>query len=286
VKALGFQLVARDYYSPVPDLDQLPPEVWTRPSALGGITFDLGGQRRFLEQKLGPYLPEFRPRRTASSDPAQFHLANGFYTSVEAETLYAMIRWLKPQHVVELGSGFSTLVMAAACAANQADGHPVDYRAYNPFPSAQITRAVAAGLTGLTEHAALSATEVPDSVMAQLGRGDVLFVDTTHTVKIGGDVNRVVLDVLPTLPAGVTVHFHDIFLPWEYPRSWVVDSERYWAEQYLLQAFLAGNSAWEVLLATFALTRDLPQEIASLIDSFDLATERPGSPAAFWIRHR
>ena len=79
--------------------------------------------------------------------------------------------------------------------------------------------------------------------------GDILFIDSSHTVKIGGDVNYFFLEVLPRLKPGVIVHVHDIFFPFDYPRHWVMDELRFWSEQYLLQAFLSFNSEFEVLIA-------------------------------------
>ena len=119
-------------------------------------------------------------------------------------------------------------------------------------------------------------------VFASLQAGDVLFVDTTHTVKLDSDVNRIVLDVLPSLAPGVIVHVHDIFLPYEYPREWPEKSGFHWAEQYLLQAFLSGNPDWEVLAATYALCRERTQAMARLTPTW-----RDGATAsAFWMRRR
>ena len=281
--ALGYRLVEQHFYSPIPQLDSVPEDHWAEPRPHPGIALDLDRQLQFLQAELGPHLRAFHPPRQATGDPTQFHLDNSYYRTVEAEVLHALLKHLRPKRVVELGSGFSTLIIAAACAANEREGHPAVYDVYDPFPGT-VAPALEAGLPGLTDFRAVSATEVPRSAFAELGSGDVLFVDTTHTVKLGGDVNRIVLEVLPELAPGVVVHFHDVFLPWDYPRYWVEDMERYWAEQYLLQAFLAGNDAWEVLLATYALTRAHPAELASLIDSFDPARQPPGVPAAFWIR--
>jgi hypothetical protein len=82
----------------------------------------------------------------------------------------------------------------------------------------------------------------------QLQARDVLFIDSSHVVRIGGDVTYLFLEVLPRLQPGVVIHVHDIFFPGDYPRDWVVEQFRFWSEQYLLQAFLAFNSAFEVLL--------------------------------------
>ena len=185
------------------------------------------------------------------------------------------MRGLKPRRIVELGSGHSTLFMAAAAERNRADGVETELRTFDPYPS--VARP---GLPGLASLEPVRAQDVPLEVFTSLEPGDVLFVDTTHTVKLDSDVNRIVLDVLPALPPGVLVHVHDIFLPYEYPREWPEESGFHWAEQYLLQAFLAGNPGFEVLAATFALCRDRPDAMARLAPTW-----RPGAEAsAFWFR--
>jgi hypothetical protein len=92
-------------------------------------------------------------------------------------------------------------------------------------------------------------------------------------------VNRIVLDVLPALAPGVLVHVHDIFLPYEYPRHWHEESGFHWAEQYLLQAFLAFNAAWEVLLANSYLGLEHRQ---ALMETFPNAGWWGGG--SFWMR--
>ena len=111
----------------------------------------------------------------------------------------------------------------------------------------------------------------------------MLFVDTTHAVKLGGDVNRIVLDVLPRAGAG-RARARARHLPaLRVPRgSGSRSSGFYWAEQYLLQAYLAQNPGVEVLAATFALCRDRPDAMARLAPTW-----RPGAEAsAFWFRTR
>ena len=196
---------------------------------------------------------------------------------VDAAVLHAIVRGTRPRRIVELGSGHSTLVAAAACLANEREGAPVDYRAYDPYP--KVARP---GLPGLTELSTTPAEDLPAERLAELGNDDVLVVDTTHTVKTGGDVNHIVLDVLPRLRPGVLVHFHDIFLPWEYPRVWAEDYGLYWAEQYLLQAFLSMNDGFEVVCALYALSREQPEGLRELVPAWREGTV----PGAFWIRRR
>jgi predicted O-methyltransferase YrrM len=266
---VGLQVVPKTYYSPIPDLDALPPDVFDRRSELRGIHFDLDEQVAWIEHNLAPAMREF-------AAPPQL-VDNASYGRVGADLLHGVVRGLKPRRIVELGSGYSTLIMAAAAECNRAEGATTELRTFDPYPS--LARA---GLPGLASLEAVRAQDVPLEVFTSLEAGDVLFVDTTHTVKLDSDVNRIVLDVLPALAPGVLVHVHDIFLPYEYPRQWPEESGFHWAEQYLLQAFLAGNQGFEVLAATFALCRDRPNAMARLAPTW-----RPGAEAsAFWFRSR
>ena len=263
---VGLQVVPKNYYSPIPDLDALPADVFDRRSALRGIHFDLDEQVAWIEQNLGEGMREFAP-------PASL-IDNASYGRVGADLLHGVVRGLKPGRIVELGSGHSTLFMAAGAERNRAEGIETELRTFDPYPS--VARP---DLPGLASLEPVRAQDVPLDVFTSLAAGDVLFVDTTHTVKLDSDVNRIVLDVLPALGPGVLVHVHDIFLPYEYPRRWHEESGFHWAEQYLLQAFLAGNPRFEVRAATFALCRDRPDAMARLAPTW-----RPGAEAsAFWF---
>jgi hypothetical protein len=241
------------FYSPLPDLSALPEDVWGRRSALAGVAFDAARQIAWAEAELAAGIAAFEA-------PAGFRLANSYYESVDAEVCDALVRRLAPSRVIELGSGWSTLLLRAAA--------PGRVTTYDPYP--------AEFLDGVEPRAA---QEIPLEVFDGLGHGDVLFVDTSHTVKLGGDVNRIVLDVLPRLAPGVVVHFHDIWLPYEYHRVLVEDMGMYWAEQYLLQAFLIGNP-WEVLFAAQAVAREHPGRLQALVPSYTGAN----FPSAFWLR--
>ena len=89
--------------------------------------------------------------------------------------------------------------------------------------------------------------DVPFDYFERLGSGDMLFIDSSHTVKFDGDVNYLFFEVLPRLRRGVYIHIHDIFFPFDYPKNWVFDEYRFWAEQYLLHAFLMFNDSFEVV---------------------------------------
>jgi hypothetical protein len=247
-------VVPRGPHSPIPRLDELPPGLWERPSPLRGVQFDRAGQARRL-RALEPHIRAFPPI-------AGFDLWNGYYEAFDAEVLWAILRAIKPKRVVELGSGWSSKVIAAAIEPG------CQYRAFDPSPRMDVPQVEK-----------LAAQQVPEEVFTTLEERDVLFVDTTHTVKTGGDVNRIVLDVLPLLRPGVLVHFHDVLLPWELHRTWL-ERGWFWFEQYLLQAFLSGNRDWEVLLGLHDLTRTEPALVREICPSW----RGDSFPSAFWIR--
>ncbi|MDQ5820548.1 MAG: class I SAM-dependent methyltransferase [Actinomycetota bacterium] len=274
-RARGYDLVPRDIYSPIPDV---PPEhdpLWESPASLVGVEFDLDEQLRLLETELRPYLAEFSPPATAAAEDA-FYVWNGYYQAVDADVLYAMVRHLKPRRILEIGSGYSTLVTAAACSRNRGEGHASVFTAVDPGPRAAIKPPP----DGPDRFLRTTAQELPLETFLELGRGDLLFVDSSHAVKLGSDVNFLVLEVLPRLRPGVVVHFHDIFLPYEYPRDWY-ERGTFVAEQYLLHAFLIDSTSYEVFFAAHAVARAHRDRLAELIPSLGARSDH--YPAAFWM---
>src|SRR5689334_13638545 len=135
-------------------------------------------------------------------------LDQAWFPSLDAAVAYALMRDRKPQHLVEVGSGHSTRVLAKAL------GGLAEILAIDPAPRADI-----AGLPGVqvvTSTVQSAALELFD----RLGRGDVLFIDSSHILMPGSDVDLLFSRILPRLPAGVIVHIHDIFLPLDYPPVW------------------------------------------------------------------
>lgn len=268
---VGFDLTRRHFYSPIP---QTLPADWDTPRPMRGIRMDLDEQLRWLERSVAPTAHEFIPPVRVAGD-YNFVYENGAFGHGDADVLYGVIRNLQPARIVELGSGHSSVVIRLALERNQADGKGCDYRVFDPYPTDHLVGTGAAALNAEP----IPAEQVPDSVFEELRSGDVLFVDTTHTVKIGNDVLRIVLDALPLLAKGVIVHFHDIFLPYEYPSSFFVDHEFYWAEQYLLQAFLAFNPDFELCACLHALARQRKTELATICPA-----AAGGNPASLWLR--
>jgi hypothetical protein len=272
---VGVDVVLRTFYSPIPRLDQLAADAFDRESELPGVAWDIDAQLVFMRDRLSKHMREFCPGATAPEGLPVYVTENPSYPPLDAKVHYGMVRALRPRRVVELGSGYSTLVTAEAGRRNGAEGRPVELSVYDPFPG--LVREDLAGLHALHR---VPAQEIPLGVFQQLEGGDLLFVDTTHTVKLGSEVNYILLEVLPRLNAGVVVHIHDVFLPFEYPRQWMQDFGLYWNEQYLLQAFLAENDSWDVLAAVHALARLRRKALEGFLPA-DVVKRDGGG---FWMR--
>jgi hypothetical protein len=267
-----YAIVPRHFYSPLPDLDRLDESFWETPRPMPGVDLAVEQAIELLVTQLAPYIEEFeRP-----ADRPDYTFASGSYGIVDAESLYAIVRWLKPKVLLELGSGASSHFIQMAARRNSEEGRSLDHRIFDPYP-------FTASPLGPVDEAIvteLRAEEVDPGLASDLlGAGDVLFVDTTHTVKTGGDVDHIFSAIIPRLAPGVWVHIHDVFLPYEYRREWVVDEQRLYAEQYLVQAFLAFNHAFRVRFPAMAVSRAEPELLGRLLPGFSLAA-RPG---AFWF---
>jgi hypothetical protein len=254
------------YYWPIPDRRSLTDDVFSRRSDLPGV--DLNGQSQFA------LLDEFRSRYAA-----EYATIDRAFGEVDAQVLYCMLRHHKPARVIEIGSGQSTRLTAKALlknASEQRERPAPAFTAIEPFPAPDIR----AGFPGLTALLPCPAQDVPLETFAELDAGDVLFIDSSHVLAIGSDVQYEFLEIIPRLRPGVLVHVHDVFLPAEYPKKWVMDG-RFWDEQYLLQAFLSLNDSFEVLWAGHWMHLAHPDRLKSAFATYDPARAAPGS---FWMR--
>ena len=163
-----------------------------------------------------------------------------WFARLDAAAAYAMVRRHRPARIVEVGSGHSTRFMARAVADGGLESR---ITAIDPSPRASLE-----GLpVELLRTPVQAAGHAP---FAELRTGDFLFVDSSHKRHAGSDVEFIFEQVLPDLPRGVFVHFHDMFLPGEYPEAW---AWRRYNEQESVAALIADgeyalefSSAWIV----------------------------------------
>ncbi len=275
----GYHVTPNHFFFPIPNSEALTDGLWERESELVGVNMNPTDQLGLLKEVFPKYASETVYPKTQNGDPSEFYLENGSFGPVDAEVLHCLIRHFKPRKIIEIGAGYSTLVSARACMLNrQKDGAATELVAIEPYPNETLKR----GVPGLTELIEKPLEQVPLSMFTGLGENDFVFIDSTHVLKIGGDVKYLYLEVLPRLAGGVFVHSHDIFFPAEYPKQWVRENHWFWTEQYLLQAFLAFNSEFDVFWASQYMTRRYPKEVAAAFSSFSEGV----SPGSLWIKRK
>jgi predicted O-methyltransferase YrrM len=277
----GLHVTPNNFYSPIPDTRTLRPGLWQPRAELPGVDLREREQVELLAELSAAWKAEYDalpPTPAGPGEPPRFYLHNRRFGAVDAEIAYAMVRQHRPRRVVEIGSGLSTLLLLEAVRANERDGVRGELLACEPYPDDYV-RAAAADQRFTLEPSLLQ--DLPLDVFTSLGKGDIVFIDSTHVCRIGSDVQYELLEILPRLAPGVLVHLHDIFLPAEYPRDWVVRHHRFWNEQYVLQAFLAFNTAFEVVWGSSLMHLRHPRLLAEAIASYDAPTQHPGS---FWMR--
>ena len=243
------------------------------PPATPGIDWRPSEQVELLRELGGTAPIEFPD--TATDDPRDYHAANGMLSRLDAWMLQAVLRHLRPHRIIEIGCGWSSLVTARVN--REYFAGRIDVTCIEPYPPSFLTH----GVEGISRLVTAPVESMSLDAFSALQSGDVLFIDTSHVAKTGGDVVFLYQEVLPRLPPGVVVHIHDIFLPRDYPEEWVRIG-RAWNEQYLVRAFLSFNAAFEVLLAVAWLTYNAEVELAAAIDGYPGAFPEGGG--SLWLR--
>lgn len=168
-------------------------------------------------------------------------VSNTFCNTPDAEIYSSMILDRAPRRVVEVGSGFSTLIAKRAI---EFSGHDTRILVIDPNPRTDV-RSVA-------DELKLAPVEQTDLLSLDWAPNDILFIDSSHICRTRGDLPYLFCQLLPALPAGVLVHVHDIFLPFDYPNVY----DGWWlTEEYLLACTLAHSTRYKVMLATHWLSR-------------------------------
>jgi hypothetical protein len=217
--------------------------------------------------------PHFAFRENAGDDPTEYFANNDQYPPLDAWLLENFVRHLRPRRIIEVGCGFSTLVSARV---NRDDfGSKIELTCIEPYPRPFLLE----DIEGISEVRVEKIQDAPLSLFEGLEKDDILFIDTSHTVKTGGDVTWIVHEILPRLAPGVVVHIHDFYLPGEYPELWVLEGWG-WNETYLVRAFLTFNNAFEIMWGTIYMLLNHYGDVLAAFPGF----ERYMGGASLWIR--
>jgi hypothetical protein len=206
-----------------------------------------------------------------------YYYNNDAFAFGDGDYLYNIIRHFKPGKIVEIGSGFSTLMAAKALRRNAEDTPDSVSRhiCIEPYECAWLSR-----YKGV-EVSRRKAEDIDPEFFRSLEENDILFIDSSHVIRPQGDLLYEVLEVLPILKRGVLIHFHDIFTPKDYPREWIVDQNKFWNEQYFLEAFLSHNRDFKVLAPLNHLKHRYFRDLAGTCPSLERRPE--AEPGSFWI---
>lgn len=258
----GFDLLPRHFYSQIPTIGELrASSAWRSPHDMSFIAgADRSSQLSFLKACCTPEIVARVPRDLYER-ACDTNGAVGF-GPMEARFLYCFVASCRPSRIVQVGSGVSALVVLEAA---DAFDHEVDLICIDPHPTKCLAHASRAGRITLIAE---KAQQVDRRQFLDLKEGDLLFVDSTHTVKPGSEVNQIILDVLPALTDGVYVHFHDILFPYDYSPTILETDLFFWSETALLHAFLIHNSRFTLRLAMSLIHHQAPEALAELFPDY------------------
>lgn len=191
-----------------------------------------------------------------------------WFPTLDALAAYTLVRTAGPARIVEVGSGHSTRFLARAVADG---GQATRITAIDPAPRASIE--------GLDLDIVRATVDGADpAVFAALQPGDVLFIDSSHILVPGSDVDLLLNRVLPALPAGVLVHVHDIFLPDDYPADW---GWRGYNEQQGVAPLLT-LANWRPLWASHYVATRMADAVAASVAA-TLPAVDGARPASLWL---
>jgi hypothetical protein len=239
-----------------------------------GIEIDLHKMKK-LWSKLIPYFQDF-PLNKDKSDIYLYSQNNPSYCFGDALILNAMIRHNKPKQIIEIGSGWSS-----ACIIDAISQESANIKLSFIDPYTQLLEDIAGYI--LADHRVIksSVQNVPLSIFKELKSGDILFIDSTHILSTGSDVHYELFEILPIIPSGVIIHIHDIFWPFEYPESWILEENRSWNEIYALRAYLTNNPQWEILFFNDYFSKNASTLI---LDTYPIYNNSAG--AALWLQKK
>jgi hypothetical protein len=267
------------FYSPIPALDEVKKredKIWAPLyKTIPGIETGEEEQIILFNQLIALY--KMQPWKEEKQEHFRYYFNNPNFSYGESILLFCLLLHLKPQKVIEIGSGFSSCVLLDV---NELFfNNVISHTFIEPYPqllSSLLKPSDNQNIKIITKNL----QEVPADAFSELSSGDILLIDSTHVSKVDSDVNHILFNILPQLNSGVFIHFHDIYYPFEYPKEWVYQG-RAWNEAYLLKAFLQYNYQFEIVLFNSFIGHFYKN---LLEDKMPLCALNPGS--SLWIRKK
>lgn len=259
----GVHITPVHFDSPIPDIRECEFKV----SEMRGVDMNESAQLEMLS-RIASVREELRSIPLTATEYSLCR-TNNMFGVLDSAMLYAMVRCAKPHRIIEIGSGYSTLISIKAASQNP---EPCEITCIEPYPRPSMSGLPIRLIKDRVQTVSLREFE-------SLEPNDILFIDSSHVLKTGSDVTYEFLEILPRLKLGVIVHVHDIFFPEDYPVHWLKE-QRFWNEQYALQLFLEFNKHFSVLWAANYMRLKYPQRLVETIPDYTL-TDVGGS---FWMQ--
>ena len=226
IQRLGYHFQTNDYYSPLNDIAFLQEnlDLWKERPAPLSIDWNADEQLA-IAQKVGNYVEELRNvPQDYQPGKLEYCWNNPMWNNADALVQYGLLRHFKPKSVVEIGCGWSSLLMQRALAKNQKLCRVTQIE---PYPNTALFELFPKDW----QHHQVPLQRASFEIFESLQAGDFCFYDGSHCVKVASDVNWFFFEVLPRLASGVIIHIHDIFLPDNYPDMWIFERGQTWNEQ-------------------------------------------------------
>lgn len=271
----GIHIIPVHYYSPIPDTGKFNKEMFEKQYCMTGVDIDLESQMSLLLNVVKPYENEYI---NVLGEDAVLEKQMPSFAPLNALVLYAFIRYYRPKTMIEVGSGMSTMIAAEAFKKNISEGDVISYRVIDPFPSKMLSINKYDCVTLISRKV----EDLPVEYFSSLHKNDILFIDSSHTVKIFGDVNYLFLDVLPMLDKEVIIHVHDIFFPHDYLQHHFFSRgiQQIWQEQYLLHAFLLYNSHFSIMMSNSYIHNNNVDMLEGIFSWY----HSKRTPSSFWMK--
>lgn len=275
------------FYSPIPSLEEVRKrerQIFLGAGAcVSAVTLNDTRQLELLTD-FGRFYGEM-PFPEVATEGFRYHFKNEYFSYADGVALYCMLRHVRPQKVIEVGSGFSSALMLDTN--DRFLERSVRFTFIEPYPE-RLESLIWDADNANTNILRRPVQEIPLSLFEELQAGDILFVDSSHVGKTGSDVNFLLFEVLPVLAPGVHVHFHDIFFPFEYPECWIYEGVA-WNEAYMLRAFLQYNSTFEIEFFVSFVMRQMRDQVGAIMplalksekDKLSLYDDAPGG--SIWL---
>lgn len=234
----------------------------------------------FNENKINNSFKKFRFSKelvdlklNEKNELTEFKMDNPFFSRGDADFLYQFIRHTKPKNIIEIGSGYSTLISYEALLKNKKENNNCSITCIDPGDIKIIKSLDVAKIKKKVE-------DVNVSFFKKLKKNDLLLIDSTHIIKPFGDVLKIYQEIIPALDKGVNICIHDIFTPYSYPSDWVIDHNLFWNEQYLLEILLMNTKTYKIEVPLFYIKKKYFTKLKKVCPYL----EKNSKPSSFYLK--